>query len=103
MTPNDDPLLRAFDRLVEAVYWSEDDITLVDALGEAIDDWVALTAAEFNESKPFDANGGSTRLTQAISTFEAAAELASADDLSKNTEAALVQALADWITGFGRG
>ncbi|MEP1123772.1 MAG: hypothetical protein ABJH68_07780 [Ilumatobacter sp.] len=48
-----DTLHDALDAFLGTVFWSDDEVTLEDALAEAIDDWVALVSAEFNGSRPF--------------------------------------------------
>lgn len=63
MIDTDDKFLRVFDQLVEAVHWSAESVTFAEALFEAIEDWVALVAAEFNESVAIEADstGGGFR------------------------------------------
>ncbi|MBV1893241.1 MAG: hypothetical protein KUG57_04290 [Ilumatobacteraceae bacterium] len=70
---------------------------MLDALAESIEDWTALTAAEFHESAPFDAAQHPTRLSAAIATLQIAAQ-------QTPTQASVVSvpaALADWLREHG--
>ena len=62
-SPSEDRLRRAVDELL-TICWNED-IPLLDALQEALDDWRALAAAEFDRMVPYEPlpSGRSSLLT----------------------------------------
>jgi hypothetical protein len=95
----EDDLRRALDDLL-TVCWT-DDIPVLDALLESVEDWTALTAAEFHESAPFDANEPPNRLSAAIATLQIAAQQTPTQASVVSVPAALADALADWLREHG--
>lgn len=96
----EDDLRRALDDLL-TVCWT-DDIPVLDALAESVEDWTALTAAEFHESAPFEADNHPNRLTAAIATLQSAAQRTPTQPSVASETAALADALADWLHEYGR-
>ena len=96
--PNEENLRRALDDVL-TVCWT-DDIPILDAITESIEDWNALASAEFNDSQPFDVAAQPTRLATAVATLERAST--TDDGLGGETTSALRSALADWLLEFGR-
>ncbi len=98
--PNEEKLRRALDDVL-MVCWT-DDIPVLEAITESIEEWTALASAEFNQSEPFSDEAGISRLAAAIATLERAAHTTFADGMSDGASGVLAQALADWTTDFGR-
>lgn len=98
--PHEEKLRRAFDDVL-TVCWT-DDIPVLEALAESIEEWTALTSAEFNESEPFSNEVEVSRLSAAIATLERAARTMFGDGMPDSTPGVLAQALANWVTDFGR-
>lgn len=97
MTINVDPGLVALDRFVSSVYWADDDVTLEDALIEAIDDWIASASAEHNNSEPFGFDGDAVGLGGALTDLIGAVECLAAEARRGLTVATgIAEALADW-------
>lgn len=95
-----DPLHDALDAFIGTVFWSDDQIALEDALAEAIDDWVALAAAEHNGSRPFVEVAGGDALRSGLLQMAAAVGMLS-DQLQPGMTMALAlsNAVADWLAG----
>ena len=55
MNTDDDVLLGALDQLTNIIYWHHRHgaVTAVNAVAEALDDWLAEHAAEHHQSEPF--------------------------------------------------
>lgn len=98
--PHEENLRRALDDVLTACW--NDDIPILEAIAESIEEWTALAAAEFNQSEPFPNEVGASRLAAAIATLERAAHATFADGMPDPTSGALGQALADWTTDLGR-
>lgn len=97
MTTNVDPGLVALDRFVSSVYWADDDVTLEDALIEAIDDWIASASAEHNNSEPFGIDSDAAGLDGALtSVIGAVGCLRTSARRELTVATALAEALADW-------
>ncbi len=93
-----DPLHDALDAFLGTVFWSDDEVTLEDALAEAIDDWVAMASAEFNGSHPFIDGGSDDALRSGLIQMAAAVEVLSDQLLPGMTLAiALSNATTDWL------
>ena len=95
----EDDLRRALDDLL-TVCWT-DDIPVLDALVESVEDWTALIAAEFHDSAPFDADESRDRLSAAIATLQRATQHVPTQ-ATASVPGALADALADWLREFGR-
>ncbi|WP_420451975.1 hypothetical protein [Ilumatobacter sp.] len=94
---NTDHGLVALDRFVSAIYWADDDITLEAALTEAIDDWIAQAAAEYNDSEPFVTGQGNDPLARSLIDLVAAVErLAAGARPGLSVASAVGEALDDW-------
>lgn len=97
MTPTPDPELAAMDRFVSSIYWADTDITLVEALPVALDDWIATASAEHNESRPFWTGTSTDELAASLHELLAAVEhLKTTGRPGLTTSRALCEALADW-------
>ncbi len=97
MTPTVDPELAAIDRFVSSIYWADPDITLIEALPAAIDDWTATASAEHNESRPFWTGTNPDELAASLHELLAAVEhLKTSARPDLTTSRALCEALADW-------
>lgn len=94
----DDYLLRSLDEFLEAVYWSEEPTTMEEALTEAVEDWVAATSAEHNDSRPFIEASSDDALTSGLHHLVTAVEvLADRGMLGMTMAGALSIAIADWL------
>jgi hypothetical protein len=93
-----DPLHDALDAFIGTVFWSDDEISLEDALAEAIDDWVAMASAEFNGSRPFVAVVSDDALRSGLLQMAAAVGVLS-DQLQPGMTMAhcLSHATTDWL------
>ena len=92
--PIEDDLRRAFDDVL-ATCWA-DEISILDALAEAVTDWTAQIEAEFNESKAFDPGPRSQELADALAAMAAAVEKLGGITPSCVFTVALTEALRDW-------
>ena len=92
-----DELLRSFDALVGTVYWSEEPVTLDAALTEAIEDWVATTAAERHESTLFCSEMRNNDLAAALVHMAAAVDAIANGNLVVTMASALSDAVNDWV------
>jgi hypothetical protein len=98
MIDTDDKLLRVFDQLVEAVHWSAESVTFAEALFEAIDDWIALVAAEFSESVAIEADSTGGGLGASLLGMAAAVDMLRVGGQPEMTfESALAVATMDWL------
>lgn len=96
----DDRLLRSIDTFVETIYWSEEPITFEEALAQAIEDWVAVAAADHNESQPFLETSSEDGVGSALVHLAAAVDTLAGRVESEITMAtALCHATTDWIAG----
>lgn len=94
----EDPLHDALDAFIGTVFWSDHQITLEDALAEAIDDWVAMASAEFNGSHPFVDVSSDDVLRSGLLQMAAAVGMLSDHLLPGITMAhALLNATTDWL------
>lgn len=98
--PHEEKLRRALDDVL-TVCWN-DDVPVLDAIAESIEEWTALASAEFNESEPFSNEVEVSRLAAATATLTRAAHTTHADGMPDAVSDVLAQALADWTTNFGR-
>lgn len=95
-----DPLHDALDAFLGTVFWSDDELSLEDALAEAIDDWVAMASAEFNGSHPFVDVSSDDGLRSGLLQMAAAVEVLSGQPMPGMTMAvALSSATVDWLEG----
>ncbi|MEM1333919.1 MAG: hypothetical protein AAGG08_10705 [Actinomycetota bacterium] len=94
----EDRLRRALDDVLTTC-WAED-IPVLDAVTESIEDWAALVGAEFNDFRPPEETDGPVRLVLAISTLRSAVYGFPPGETT--AEAVLSDALADWVREFGR-
>jgi hypothetical protein len=92
--PIEDDLRRAFDDVL-ATCWA-DEISILDALAEAVTDWTAQIEAEVNESKAFDPGPCSQELADALAAMAAAVDKLRGTTASCVFTVALAQALRDW-------
>ncbi len=93
-----DQLHDALDAFLGTVFWSDDQVILEDALAEAIDDWVAMASAEFNESHPFVDGASDDVLRSGLLQMAAAVGMLSDQLLPGVTMAlALSDATTDWL------
>ncbi len=92
--PIEDDLRRALDDVL-ATCWA-DEISILDALAEAVTDWTAQIEAEFNESKAFDPGPRSQELADALAAMAAAVEKLGGTTPSFVFTVALTEALRDW-------
>lgn len=97
---NEEKLRRALDDVLTAC-WTED-VPVLDAIAESIEEWIALASAEFNQSEPFSDEADISRLAAAIATLEGAAHTTFVGGVPNPISGVLAQALADWTTNFGR-
>ena len=101
MTTIADTELVALDRFASSIYWADDDLTLADALGDAIADWTASAAAEHNESQPFcDVTTSADPLADALHELLAAVKVldTGGQRTGLTVTRALCEALADWTS-----
>lgn len=97
MTDIADPEYAALDRFMSTIYWADDDITLNDALIDALDTWTATVSAEHNNSEPFSSGEHSDPLAASLQELLAAAAALSASTRPGLTVMrSLAEALADW-------
>lgn len=94
-SPSEDRLRRAVDELL-TVCWNED-IPLLDALGEALDDWWALSTVEL---------GGPTSDVPAVGSMSLSEEIRSIEEVSwgrpkLTVECALADAVLSWLAVGG--
>jgi len=92
--PIEDDLRRALDDVL-ATCWA-DEIPILDALAEAVTDWIAQLEAEFNESKAFGPATRSYELAEAMAAMAAAVEKMGGTTPRCVFPVALSEALRDW-------
>ena len=94
-----DELHDALDAFIGTVFWSDDPISLEEALTEAIGDWVAMASAEFNGSQPFAELTIVDRLGAGLHQMAAAVEALGSDESPDDLTmaSALSSATADWL------
>lgn len=97
-TEAEDRLRRALDDLLTTC-WAED-IPVLDAVAESIEDWAALEAAEFYDSQLFEETDARSRLASAVSTLRFASRRYAVG--STPPETVLADALADWVREYGK-
>ena len=90
----EDDLRRALDDVL-ATCWA-DEISILDALTEAVTDWTAQIEAEVNESKAFDPGSHSHELAEALAAMAAAVDKVRGTTTSCVFTVALTEALRDW-------
>lgn len=99
----DDGLLQSLDLFVGTVYWLEQPITIEAALAEAIEDWVALTAAEHHDSKAWSGSAMTDSVgVPLLQLVEAVEHLCATDGRTLTVATALMDALEDWCRESGR-
>lgn len=101
MSTTADTELVALDRFVSTIYWADDDLTVGDALPDAIADWTACAAAEHNESRPFaDVPDSGDQLADALRELLAAVESLNSTQRRPGLTVtrAMSEALADWTS-----
>lgn len=95
-----DPFHDALDAFIGTVFWSDDQVSLEQALSEAIEDWVAIASAEHNASRPFAEVAMTERLAAGLHQMAAAVGALTETELTDLTMAlALSNATADWLGG----
>lgn len=90
-SPSEDRLRRAVDELL-TVCWNED-IPLLDALGEALDDWSALSAVELGGSSTADSGRGSAPSVEAMRSVEQVARCRP----RLTVESVVADAISSWV------
>ena len=93
-SPSEDRLRRAVDELL-TVCWNED-ISLLEALGEALDDWMALSAVEFGGPAPADSAPGSGPVLEALRGIERVVRCRP----GLSVECATADAVSGWVAGI---
>ncbi len=97
-----DPLLAALDQLTNIVYWylARRPLTAIEAIGEAIEDWISDQAAEHHRSRPFtDADSGDNLADSLTNLLAAVAHLHRGPRPGLTAADALTEAIEDWTAG----
>ena len=94
---DDDGLLRSLDAFVETVYWLEEPVEIEHALAEAIEDWVAMVAAERNGSELWGTSVSTDTIGIALLQLVEAVEHTDArGGQTISVASAIAEALSDW-------